>query len=489
MRVPTRTFVILTILIASFLLFTRRIHTPEWVYKPPYHGSATSPNRPGIGRLPAAEMNPLKTPALTSFWKDFVDVLVSAEPMSKEIKPDGQASREDEQVDIKNAKDHPRLDITHMEAEDLAAMQVSHRTMVEGIKTLSSRLPYTPGSRGVVMTAGGRYFGVAITSVRMLRRAGSELPVEVFLDSWDDYDIGTCEKILPAMNAHCFVMSEQWSQTPKFGTLLKYQYKSFALLFSSFEHILFLDADAFPAHNPDALLALEPYTSTGLVTWPDFWVSTVSHLFYDIASLPVPPLDARRSSESGIMLYNKHTHASSLLLATYYNYYGPHFYYPLFSQGAQGEGDKETFLHAALALSLPFYACTTPVGVLGRPLNGTWYTAGMHQGDPLEDYTLSHLKKQPQKDVAARPFFIHNNLVKMDVAHAFESVDSWRDENGTRLRIWGPVDGLEGLFGYDVEKTLWEELVAASCEVDADKCVEMRAHYDTFYKNPTSLIA
>ncbi|KAK7679537.1 Golgi alpha-1,2- mannosyltransferase [Cerrena zonata] len=39
----------------------------------------------------------------------------------------------------------------------------------------------------------------------------------------------------------------------------------------------------------------------------------------------------------------------------YYNYYGPDYYYPLLSQGAAGEGDKETFIAAAHKLKLPYY--------------------------------------------------------------------------------------------------------------------------------------
>jgi Mannosyltransferase putative len=48
----------------------------------------------------------------------------------------------------------------------------------------------------------------------------------------------------------------------------------------------------------------------------------------------------RSSTESGEIMYSKPKHELSLLLATYYNYYGPDFYYPLQSQGAPGEGDR-----------------------------------------------------------------------------------------------------------------------------------------------------
>jgi alpha 1,2-mannosyltransferase len=64
-------------------------------------------------------------------------------------------------------------------------------------------------------------------------------------------------------------------------------------------------------------------------------VSTASHLFYDIFRIDVAPMNFRRASESGIILYSKRRHAAGLLLATYYNYFGPDFYYPLLTQGAR----------------------------------------------------------------------------------------------------------------------------------------------------------
>jgi alpha 1,2-mannosyltransferase len=461
------------------------------------------PGASGIGRDPVAEANQLHAPEVVDFWKQLVDALVDAKPAVDEIKPERAASREDERVDPKAAKDHQRLDLIDLTDGDFRAMRQSHARFVAAAKALAPTLPYKKKSRGVVMTAGGAYFGMAITSVRMLRRTGSALPVEVFLDSWKDYDIQTCEVILPELGARCLVLADIWQTTPQLGALLKYQFKVFALLFSSFQDILFLDADAFPAHKPDALLDVEPYKSTGLVTWPDFWVSTTSHYLYDIAGVAEPSLDARRASESGIMVFSKKMHAPSLLLALYYNYYGPKHYYPLFSQGAQGEGDKETFLHAAMALDEPFYDVRTSVTVMGSMINGTWWSAGMKQGDPVEDYALrqaaaakapepvavtsaamdhaaEHSGEQKEDVVAeqpsARALFIHNNIVKLDVHHLFDWPERWRNETGSRIRLWGPADDVVHTFGYDAELALWGELLVAACALDQHLCFKALEH-------------
>jgi alpha 1,2-mannosyltransferase len=238
--------------------------------------------------------------------------------------------------------------------------------------------------------------------------------------------------------------------------------------FSSFEELILLDADAFPVRNPDNLLDLEPYKSDGLVMWPDFWVSTASHHYYDIAGSAVPPLDFRRASESGIILYSKRLHAEGLLLATYHNYFGPDFYCPLLSQGGPGEGEKETFIHAALAMNEPFYAVHTPVLSVGSWINGTWFIAGMKQRDPVEDYGLQHPLEatkagshDEEKPASAKPLFLHNNMVKLAVGHLVNDYEKWRNETGHRVRLWGPEADQVKEFGYDVEHALWNEMLGA----------------------------
>jgi alpha 1,2-mannosyltransferase len=349
--------------------------------------------------------------------------------------------------------------------------------MVDNIEHLVPELPYHAQTRGIVMTAGGPYIDILLVSIRMLRRVGSQLPVEVFLDTGSDYDHRLCEKILPALNAKCKILSDIWSTTPSSEKLKSYQYKVFALLFSSFEDVLFLDADAFPAHNPDRVLDEEPFNSRGLVTWPDFWALSSSSLFYHIAVIPPPALNERASSESGIMLFSKRRHAGSILLATYYNYYGPKIYYPLLSQGAGGEGDKETFLHAAMVMGEEFYAIRSPVTVIGRWMDEKWYSAGMKQADPTEDF-----QKQADSDMErAGTLFVHNNNLKLNPKRVFDEDYHWRDGFGNLKRLWGDKESLVNEFGRDIEKEMWEELIAVACTIGDDECERARSHYRTVY--------
>ena len=451
-------------------------------------------------------MDPLQSPQLITFWTEFEKRLLEAKPDGAPVRPWRAVSFGEEQADPNTAV---RLNYIKMDENDIKALSVSHRRMVGSLVQLAPQLPYERGTRGIVMSAGGKYFGVAITSIRMLQRSGSKLPVQVFLDTWDDYDVIGCEHILPSLNARCFVLAEIWSKAQSHVSLEKYQYKVLALVFSSFEDIIFLDADAFPAHDPDYLLDVEPFLSTGLVTWPDFWISTSSHYFYEIAGLDVPPLTMRACSESGIMIYSKRMHADSLLLSVYYNYYGPSHYYPLLSQGAPGEGDKETFLHAALALGKSFYDVRTPVSVMGDWVDGEWYSAGMKQADPAKDWaiqrgnqtsqkqnetaaiaisainsdgTKSGAGKPPPSRDFARPFFIHNNIVKLNVQHLFEEPTHWANkETGHFIRLWGDADGVINEFGYDVEHVLWDEIVIAACDFEKTVCEKAKTYFQAVF--------
>jgi len=153
-----------------------------------------------------------------------------------------------------------------------------------------------------------------------------------------------------------------------------------------------------------------------------------------------------------------------------------------------GEGDKETFIHAAMALEAPFYDVKTPVTVMGAWINGTFMSAGMKQGDPLEDHSLQTAKKKNDKatekpvsdqatpETFARSLFVHNKIMKIDVNHLFDDPYRWKNETGHSIRLWGEEEGLVHEFGYDIEKVLWEELLIAACDIGEKICTLTKDH-------------
>lgn len=376
-----------------------------------------------------------------------------------------QGSAESVTFDPSNAAYPPKL--LDMSGESVGAMREAHRLFVKAIKRDIPTLPYQPGTRGLVSTAGGEYLPVLVASLRMLRRTGTELPMEVFLAHWNEYEGYICDVVLPSLNARCVVLSEILDAMPGSHSMIqKFQYKPLAMLFSSFEDILFLDADAFPIHNPEIIFNNDPFTSKGLVTWPDFWAPTTAHQFYEIISQDRPAPSLRQSTESGAVLISRKTHLHTILLATYYNFWGPSYYYPILSQGASGEDDKETFLAAATALKQPFYQVRQPIRALGRHTRNGFAGSTMIQYNPIDDYLLMTKKKKFGETTAPAPFFVHTNYPKFSPATIFRAIGPVMKEDGSYTRAWtAPKDVVES-FGTDLERQYWAEIRWTGCKLE-----------------------
>ncbi|KAF2750803.1 glycosyltransferase family 71 protein [Sporormia fimetaria CBS 119925] len=393
-------------------------------------------------------------------------------------------------------------------AADESALAWSHYSMRLSAQRLGSMLPFEDGATGIVTTAGGKYLPVVIVSIRMLRRTGSRLPVEIFLDSPAEYDATICEEVLPSLDAGCRIISEMYEAAPNATAPSQYQFKIFSILFSSFQHVLFLDADAYPAHDPAPLFTKAPYTTHGLITWPDFWGSTASEHFYHIAGLPPVAPYTRYASESGQLMLDKEKHRESLLMMVYYNYYGPDYFFHLLSQGGPGSGDKDTFLPAAMVMDAPFYQVRTSLHVIGRfgtKKEGEISVAAMGQVDPVADFQYkpphkSHIheagawsesfKSRPlgNSDVPEKPksFFVHTSMFKINPLKVLDPKGMAITSDGKHVRMYSSRDDAKDMvkeFGYDLEKRLWEVIGEEACRMDAEACKKVAEHLEIVFGN------
>ncbi|KAJ6144889.1 hypothetical protein N7470_008784 [Penicillium chermesinum] len=407
------------------------------------------------------------------FWKAFHPILQRHDPDC----PYPQKLEDAGAIHFDPNSDRPLPDITTMNEEDQKKMEQAHADFIQSIKAAGKTLEpaHTPGKKGLVSTAGAKYLPVFVSTLRMLRRAGSTLPVEVYMKDTDEYEKHICNEVLPTLDARCLVLGDVVGQ----DMIAHYQLKIFAVLFSSFEEIVWMDADCFPLGKPEDLLSSEPFTSTGLVLWPDFWASSVSPLYYKISRQEVPPVAARQSSETGVFLVSKKTHFLPLMLAAYYNYYGPTHYFRLLTQGGPGEGDKETFLAAAAALGAPFYTVSERVQAIGHQLPDKLSGSAMAQADPREDHALTSQGKWRIKDPAVGPaphiFFIHANYPKFNPGDNIFGL-SWEtaptvNTDGSDSRAWTAPPETIQRFGYDIEKSYWEEIKWVTC------------NYENFFKS------
>lgn len=401
-----------------------------------------------------------------NFWREFHALLEDHRPNIAPIVEHEKASTE--RFEAQNAR--PRPDTLVISPADLTQMKDAHSGFLAAIANPPIP-PYNPKTKGIVSTAGGFYLPVLVISLRMIRQTGSTLPMEVFLATEVEYEPYICDVVLPSLNARCVILSQILQASPI--KIEKYQFKPFAMLFSSFEEILFLDADAFPLEKPDLLFTHDPFTSTGLLTWPDFWASSISPLFYQIAGYTAPPMNLRQSTESGEILLSKKTHLRTLLLCTYYNFHGPTHYYPLLSQGAAGEGDKETFLAAAMATHEQFYQVSEPICALGHRTEGGLAGSAMAQFNPLQDFFLTNRgiwrvkgHEAPAPDV----FFIHANFPKFNPATIFDDheVNPAFTDEGEYTRAWTIPEEVVAGFNRkgDVERVFWREILWTACELE-----------------------
>ena len=265
---------------------------------------------------------------------------------------------------------------------------------------------------GIIYLGGTGYFELILLSVKALRDAGSRLPVEVIIPSRYEYNRNFCEQIFPTFNVRCKVMND-YVPDAYITNIKGYQLKNTAMLVSSFQRILYLDSDNIPLVNVDDFFVNAPFTNSHLVLWPDLWRRSTSPQYYKICEIEVNTLKkirntyhkdddrgkensfhdyqgtiAEASSETGQLLIDKKVHIETLILSFYYNYFGPDYYYALLSQGAAGEGDKETFIAAAHKLNLPYYQVKEFSREFGPPqrISNSREIFGMGQYDPIVDF-------------------------------------------------------------------------------------------------------
>ncbi|KAH8731775.1 mannosyltransferase putative-domain-containing protein [Phaeosphaeriaceae sp. PMI808] len=390
------------------------------------------------------------------FWQDLAFALIAAEPLCKPLQVFEESIQhpEDGYEPLKTDKQLPQRLVGFTEQDETALLR-AHYKMRRAAQRLAPKIAFATGTTGIVTTANSDYMPILLVSLRMLRRTGCNLPMEVFIDDWSHYSHTTCEIVLPSLNACCVVLSNIYAQNTTLKKPDHYQYKILSILFSSFQH--------------------------------------------DSAS-------SRLSTESGQILLNKDTHRESLLLMVYYNYYGPTHYYPLLCQGSHGAGDKETFIQAALATGLPWYQVRTAPDALGRWWNGTFRGTGIAQADPGLDYEYlpphaSHIhpeNKWKGKDVShpnakieaalnrtrkaprsPRPVFLHQNVLKLDPGRVLlDKGEVVYEPDGTLHRMWGSKEHMEKILGYDVERRLWDVVAEEACRVDraSEKCRRVGAY-------------
>ena len=193
---------------------------------------------------------------------------------------------------------------TPLQRTDAEASRKSH---IEVFKNIPAYPEGLYKGRGIVILAGGRFSPFATTGMGMLREIGSTLPVEIWMKDKDEEKAGWCKDIKQD-GMVCRRLSDYMDTS---ATESGYQLKVNSILFSSFEQVLFLDADNVPVKSPDTIFDSQVFIDNGAILWPDYWKHSGAPLLPFEVGLSDDASEILRqdqTAESGQLVWDKRKH-------------------------------------------------------------------------------------------------------------------------------------------------------------------------------------
>jgi hypothetical protein len=137
----------------------------------------------------------------------------------------------------------------------------------------------------VIYTGKVKHFKNIFQSVLALRTMGSLLPVEIWVNA---FAMNACSALfmrtLHTRDKHHRVTVDPAGDDSGQGvfnvqcrqfdnSVIGFASKFYALLYTDFEEVLFMDADNLPVRDVGEVFESDGYRSTGAVLWPDIWSS------------------------------------------------------------------------------------------------------------------------------------------------------------------------------------------------------------------------
>ena len=184
------------------------------------------------------------------------------------------------------------------------------------------------GGRGIVLTAGDEQAPFLLASIPSFRQLGCTLPMEIMYLGDADLSQDYREKLesLPGVitrDLSHMVADEGW-------TLEGWAVKAFAILLSSFQEVIFIDADSLFFINPTLLFDDPIYMESGALFFRDRLAEPESKKAWlqEILARPVSKQviqsrfwtgESGHMQESGVLAVDKWRHFVALLMATRMN--------------------------------------------------------------------------------------------------------------------------------------------------------------------------
>ncbi|GMF28049.1 unnamed protein product [Phytophthora lilii] len=257
--------------------------------------------------------------------------------------------------------------------------------------------------QGIAMVVYPKLIASAYATIRTLRDVlNCQLPIEIWFrpDEMSQSSIG-----LDALKS---LIRNETARDLTFHEIdhpeaFRFNAKIYGIRHSSFDQVLFLDADNVPVRDPSYLIKTTEFTKTGARFWPDYWHPDHTIFFINAKSLVWEllgtPFVDMFEQESGQILIDRRRHAAPLTLAVFYAFHRPSF----FDRLKLAWGDKDLFRFAWLKLGAEFHMIQRPPSVAGKMFGNSFCGMTMVQHDSNGEVLFLHrnqlkLTGQPSTD-------------------------------------------------------------------------------------------
>ncbi|EGZ18997.1 hypothetical protein PHYSODRAFT_499480 [Phytophthora sojae] len=287
--------------------------------------------------------------------------------------------------------DAPGFDNFRVEAKDAV-----EKALAPGFALPNVNSSQQHARRGIAMVVYPKLVASAYATIRTLRDVlGCRLPIEIWFRP--DEMRKSPEGLEPLTSLSRSDTGEGLTFREINDTkAIRFNTKIYAIYHSTFDKLLFLDADNVPVKDPTYLFETPEFVKTGTVFWPDYWHpgNTIFYLNADslVWQLLDMPFVDMFEQESGQILVDRRRHAAPLELVKFYGFHEPNYV----NRMKLAWGDKDLFRFAWLKLNIPFHMIQTPPSVAGRMF-----------GESFCGMTMA------QHDAGGEVLFMHRNQMKL----------------------------------------------------------------------------
>lgn len=207
--------------------------------------------------------------------------------------------------------------------------------------------PFDFDGYGIVMCAGGKKYLInAWINIHMIRSFGCDLPIQIWHLGQEEL-IGNTRQLFEPLGVE-FIDARFLSNYLPHKRLNGWELKVFALKYTTYKYVMFLDADSMVLRNFTFLFDTQEFKDTNSIFWPDL----VTHVKEDNKIWKLTNLSYRpvNEIEAGQICIDRDKCWNEICLTNWMNNYS-HFYYKYIY------GDKDTFTYSWNKLNTKYTMC------------------------------------------------------------------------------------------------------------------------------------